>query len=47
MENVIFGTDFQGNEYAVINHGNEQYTSMPKSIYDEMVAAQENATPIL
>jgi predicted aspartyl protease len=25
-------------EHAIIDHGNEQFTSMPKSIYDELKA---------
>jgi hypothetical protein len=49
MDNVSFiksispvtGEEF---EYAFINHGNEEYTSMLKSTYDKMIAAQ--STPI-
>jgi hypothetical protein len=33
--------------YAIIDRGNGEYISMLKSTYDEMVATQENATPIL
>jgi hypothetical protein len=47
MDNVTFidSTDPHTNEvtvYAIINHGNEQFTSMPKSTYDEQQAAALN-----
>jgi hypothetical protein len=49
MENVIFITksNFEGLEieYAVINHGNDEFTSMLKSTYDAMQA--EQSTPNL
>ena len=32
--------------YAIIDHGNEEFSSMPKSIYDEMIKAQDEATVI-
>ena len=32
-------------EYAIIDRGNGEYTSMLKSTYDEMIAAQ--STPIV
>jgi hypothetical protein len=32
-------------EHAIIDHGNEQFTSMPKSEYDRRQA--EQSTPIL
>jgi hypothetical protein len=32
--------------HIIIDHGNEQFTSMPKSTYDEMIAAQENQPTI-
>ena len=38
MDNVKFITDVDGNEHAIIDHGNEQFTSMLKSTYDEMIA---------
>ena len=38
MDNVKFVTDVDGNEHAIIDHGNEQFTSMLKSTYDEMQA---------
>ena len=42
MENVTFITDANGNEHAIIDRGNGEFTSMLKSTYDEMIAAQEN-----
>jgi hypothetical protein len=38
MENVTYITDFDGNEHAIIDRGNGEYTSMLKSTYDEMIA---------
>ena len=38
MESVTFITDSQGNEHAIIDRGNGEYTSMLKSTYDEMKA---------
>ena len=32
----------QVTEYAIIDRGNGEFTSMLKSTYDEMIAAQEN-----
>jgi hypothetical protein len=32
-------------EYAIIDRGNEEFTSMPKLVYDAMQAAQ--STPIV
>jgi predicted aspartyl protease len=40
MDNVKFVTDVDGNEHAIIDRGNNEYTSMPKSIYDAMQAEQ-------
>lgn len=40
MDNVIFFVDSLGDEHAIIDHGNKQFTSMPKAVYDEMIAAQ-------
>jgi hypothetical protein len=45
MDKVTFITDEQGTEHAIIDHGNEQYTSMLKSTYDAMQA--EHVTPIV
>ena len=38
MENVKFVTDEDGNEHAIIDRGNGEFTSMLKSTYDEMQA---------
>jgi hypothetical protein len=45
MDNVTFVIDEQGVEHAIIDHGNEQFTSMPKSEYDRQQA--EQSTPIV
>ena len=45
MDNVTFVTDESGNEHAIIDHGNDQFTSMPKAEYDRQQA--EQSTPIL
>jgi hypothetical protein len=42
MENVKYVIDSYGDEHAIIDRGNGEFTSMPKSIYDEMIAAQAN-----
>ena len=34
MDNVTFHTDDKGIEYAVIDRGNGEFTSMLKSTYD-------------
>ena len=34
MDNVTYVIDKDGFEHAVIDHGNGQFTSMPKSVYD-------------
>lgn len=46
MDNVSFikvENPYNGElvEHAIIDHGNEEYTSMPKSTYDEMIARNE------
>ena len=33
-------TDLNGTEYAIIDNGNGEFTSMLKSTYDEMIAQQ-------
>lgn len=38
MSNVTFIT-VENKEYAIIDRGNEEFTSMPKSVYDEQQAA--------
>lgn len=37
MENITYITDKDGNEHAIIDHGNGQFTSMLKSTYDAQV----------
>lgn len=44
MDNVTF-IEVQGVEHAIIDRGNGEYTSMPKSTYDAMQA--EQSTPIV
>jgi len=44
MNNVTFFTDDYGVEHAVIDNGNETYTSMPKVEYDKQA---EQSTPNL
>lgn len=46
MENVMFveiQTFSEIQTHAIIDNNDGSFTSMPKSTYDEMVAAQENA----
>ena len=38
MNKVSFITDTQGNEHAIIDKGNGEFTSMLKSTYDELKA---------
>ena len=45
MDKVTFFTDEQGIEHAIIDHGNEQFTSMLKSTYEAQQAAL--STPIV
>lgn len=41
MENVAFIKDeITGNEHVIIDRGNGEFTSMPKSVYDEMLEKQ-------
>jgi hypothetical protein len=44
MDNVTF-IEVDGVEHAIIDHGNEQFTSMLKSTYDQQQAAL--STPIV
>jgi hypothetical protein len=46
MDNVTFFTDeLDGTEHAIIDRGNGEFTSMPKSEYDRLQA--EQSTPNL
>jgi hypothetical protein len=47
MDNVTFITDYAGIEHAIIDRGNGEYTSMPKSIYDEQQAQAALSTPMV
>jgi hypothetical protein len=44
MDNVSFIQDEKGNEFAIIDRGNGEFTSMPKAIYDAQ-QAQANPAP--
>jgi hypothetical protein len=45
MENITQITDSYGIEHIIIDRGNEEYTSMPKSVYDAKQA--EQSTPMI
>jgi len=45
MDNVNFVIDVNGNEHAIIDRGNGEFTSMLKSTYEAQQA--EQSTPIL
>lgn len=45
MEKVSFELDEYGNEHAIIDRGNGEYTSMLKSTYEAQQA--EQSTPIV
>jgi hypothetical protein len=45
MENVTFITDELGVEYAIIDRGNGEFTSMTKAHFEAMQA--EQSTPIV
>jgi hypothetical protein len=48
MDKVTFFTDEQGFEHAIIDHGNEQFTSMPLAEYERRQAQQvEHLTEII
>ncbi len=40
MENVTF-VEINGFEHAIIDHGNDQFTSMLKSTWEELQAQKE------
>ena len=46
MENTFITIDSNGDEHITIDHGNGEFTSMLKSTYDEMVAAQGQTATI-
>lgn len=41
MNKIEIMLDSNGTEHVIINRGNGEFTSMPKSIYDEMIKQQE------
>jgi hypothetical protein len=45
MENITQITDSYGIEHIIIDRGNGEFTSMPKSTYEAIQA--EQSTPIL
>lgn len=49
MENIqiveVLNPDGTTAEHVVIDRGNGEFTSMPKSVYDEQLAAQNEAAP--
>ena len=45
MDKVIFLTDAMGEEHAIIDRGNGEFTSMTKAEYDRQQA--EQSTPIV
>jgi hypothetical protein len=42
MENVTYFTDSFGDEHAIIDRGNNEFTSMLKSTYDALLEEQAN-----
>ena len=42
MDNVNFVIDENGEEHAIIDRGNGEFTSMPKDAYDEMIEKAAN-----
>jgi len=46
MDNVTFITDLDGNEHAIIDRGNGEFTSMLKSTYEAMQAEQSTPSVI-
>ena len=47
MDNVTFIiSEITGDEHAIIDRGNGEFTSMLKSTYDEMIAKQNEASTL-
>lgn len=42
METITYITDSYGDEHAIIDRGNGEFTSMLKSTYDKMIAEDTN-----
>jgi hypothetical protein len=45
MTNLRIFVDNYNEEHVIIDNGNEQFTSMPKALYDEQQAQAEHFTP--
>ena len=43
MQNITFITDAEGVEHIIIDRGNDEFTSMPKSVWDELEAQREQS----
>ena len=43
MDNIEIIKDADGVEHVIIDRGNNEFTSMPKAIYDEQLAKQQEA----
>lgn len=41
MDNITIVLDSNGDENVIIDRGNNEFTSMPKKFYDEMIAKQD------
>jgi hypothetical protein len=50
MDNVTFieveQSDGLTKTFAIIDRGNNEFTSMPKTTYDEMIAKQDEASTL-
>jgi hypothetical protein len=44
MSDFRIFTDNDGVEHIIIDRGNDEFTSMPKAVWDELEAAKENGT---
>jgi hypothetical protein len=45
MDKVTFITDDRGVEHAIIDRGNDEFTSMTKAHYEELEAAKAELKP--
>ena len=41
MDNIKIVIDSNGTEHVIIDRGNDEFTSMPKSVWDELEAQKE------
>ncbi len=44
MSNYELITDYYGVEHIIIDRGNNEFTSMPKAVWDELEAAKQTGT---